>query len=175
MAEAARDYYQVLGIAPDADATAVKQAFRSSARRLHPDVSADPEAEEKFRTIADAYAVLSKPASRLLYDRFGYRGRGAWAESPATAQAFSGLFEFWARSRRRPRQSSELAEVELEFYEAARGRKENRQLSEPRAVRVVRRLGGLRAEARSSRVWRAAAAAISARPTTRGACACSSS
>jgi molecular chaperone DnaJ len=119
--EAARDYYQVLGIAPDADAAAIKQAFRSSARRLHPDVSTDPDAEEKFRTIADAYAVLSKPASRLLYDRFGYRGRGAWAESPAAAQAFNGLFEYWARSRRRPRQSGDLAELELEFYEAARG------------------------------------------------------
>jgi molecular chaperone DnaJ len=121
VAEAARDYYQVLGIAPDADAAAIKQAFRSSARLLHPDVSADPDAEEKFRTIADAYAVLSKPASRLLYDRFGYRGRGAWAESPAAAQAFNGLFEYWARSRRRPRQSGDLAELELEFYEAARG------------------------------------------------------
>jgi molecular chaperone DnaJ len=119
--EAARDYYQVLGIAPEADAAAIKQAFRSSARRLHPDVSADPDAEEKFRTIADAYAVLSKPASRLLYDRFGYRGRGVWAESPAAAQAFTGLFEYWARSRRRPRQSGDLAELELEFYEAARG------------------------------------------------------
>lgn len=121
VAAVAHDYYQVLGIAPDADASAIKQAFRSSARLLHPDVSADPEAEEKFRAIADAYAVLSKPASRLLYDRFGYRGRGAWAESPAAAQAFNGLFEYWARSRRRPRQSGDLAEFELEFYEAARG------------------------------------------------------
>jgi molecular chaperone DnaJ len=109
------DYYEVLGVARGADAAEIKRAFRSRARHLHPDVSGDPDAEERFRELADAYAALSKPASRLLYDRFGYRGRGAWANSPA-----QGLFDLWERSRRRPGDGI-VGEVELGFYEAARG------------------------------------------------------
>jgi molecular chaperone DnaJ len=109
------DYYEVLGVARGADAAELKRAFRARARQLHPDVSSDPDAEELFRELADAYAALSKPASRLLYDRFGYRGRGAWAGSPA-----QGLFDLWERSRHRAG-SAEVGEVELGFYEAARG------------------------------------------------------
>jgi molecular chaperone DnaJ len=109
------DYYDVLGVARGADAAEIKRAFRARARQLHPDVSSDPDAEERFRELADAYAALSKPASRLLYDRFGYRGRGAWAGSPA-----QGLFDLWEPSRRRAG-SGEVGEVELGFYEAARG------------------------------------------------------
>jgi molecular chaperone DnaJ len=115
------DYYDVLGVARGADAATIKQAFRARARELHPDVSPDPDAEEKFRSLADAYAALSKPASRLLYDRFGYRGPGAWTASPAAGQAFTGLFEHWARAKRRQRAGGEVAELELGFYEAARG------------------------------------------------------
>jgi molecular chaperone DnaJ len=108
----ARDYYEVLGIARDADAETVKRAFRSSARRFHPDVSTDPDADGTFRELADAYAALSKPASRLLYDRFGYRGRGAWT---ATS------FDRWTRPRERESRVGEAVELELEFFEAARG------------------------------------------------------
>ncbi|HSS81418.1 MAG TPA: DnaJ domain-containing protein [Gaiellaceae bacterium] len=108
------DYYEVLGLQRGADATEIKRAFRAKARLLHPDVSGDPDAEERFRELADAYAALSKPASRLLYDRFGYRGRGAWPAGPA-----QGLFDLWERSRRRS--AGDVAEVELDFYEAARG------------------------------------------------------
>jgi molecular chaperone DnaJ len=100
---AATDYYEVLGVARGADAAEIKRAFRARARHLHPDVSSDPDAEERFRELADAYAALSKPASRLLYDRFGYRGRGARE-----------------RARRRPANAT-VGEVELGFYEAARG------------------------------------------------------
>ncbi|MGB2876244.1 MAG: DnaJ domain-containing protein [Gaiellaceae bacterium] len=116
----ARDYYEVLGVARGADAATVKRAFRARARRFHPDVSDDPEAESRFRELAEAYSVLSRPASRLLYDRLGYRGR-TWAASPAAAQALVGLLELWARARRRPRHSGTVAEVDLGFYEAARG------------------------------------------------------
>jgi molecular chaperone DnaJ len=119
--EEARDYYAVLGVPRDADAAAVKQAFRARARLLHPDVSPETDAEEKFRELADAYSVLSKPASRLLYDRFGYRGRGAWVASPDAAHAFYRLFDFWDRAKRRERSHADDAEVELGFYEAARG------------------------------------------------------
>src|SRR4051794_28734031 len=55
-----RDYYEVLGVARDADETAIKKSFRKLARELHPDVNAhDPDAEEKFKEAAEAYEVLS--------------------------------------------------------------------------------------------------------------------
>jgi molecular chaperone DnaJ len=107
------DYYAVLGVPREADAAEIKRAFRAKARLLHPDVSHDPDAEERFRELADAYAALSKPASRILYDHFGYRGRGAWTGSPAL-----GLFDLWERSRRR---GAGDVELELSFYEAALG------------------------------------------------------
>ncbi|MGZ4256479.1 MAG: DnaJ domain-containing protein [Gaiellaceae bacterium] len=124
MSTAARDYYEVLGVARGSDPAELKRAFRAKARRFHPDVSDEPDAEERFRELAEAYRVLSRPGSRLLYDNFGYRSRGTWAGSPAAEQAFAGLFELWARARRRPRTAARdgaVAVVELGFYEAARG------------------------------------------------------
>jgi molecular chaperone DnaJ len=69
-----RDYYQVLGVPPDADAKAIRNAFRQLARRYHPDVSADPDAERRFREIAEAYGVLSDPDKRARYDERGFAG-----------------------------------------------------------------------------------------------------
>jgi DnaJ domain/DnaJ C terminal domain len=87
-----RDYYEVLGLARDADGDTIKRAFHSLARDWHPDVAAAPDAESRFREIAEAYSVLSKRAARLLYDRYGYRGRGnqgfdeaLWEGRPAPA------------------------------------------------------------------------------------------
>ena len=71
-----RDYYEVLGLPRDADDEAIKRAFHSLARDWHPDVADDPDAEARFRELAEAYGVLSKREARLLYDRYGYRGRG---------------------------------------------------------------------------------------------------
>ena len=56
------------------DERAIKKAFRSLARELHPDVSEDANAEERFRELAEAYEVLSKPETRELYDRYGHEG-----------------------------------------------------------------------------------------------------
>ena len=87
-----RDYYEVLGLARGADADAIKRAFHSLARDWHPDVADDPNAEARFRELAEAYGVLSKREARLLYDRYGYRGRGnqgfdeaLWEARPAVA------------------------------------------------------------------------------------------
>jgi molecular chaperone DnaJ len=71
-----RDYYEVLGVGRDADEVALKRAFHGLARDWHPDVAEAPEAEARFRELAEAYSVLSKREARLLYDRYGYRGRG---------------------------------------------------------------------------------------------------
>lgn len=70
-----RDYYEVLGVASGADSKAIKKAFRSLARELHPDVNVnDPDAEAKFKEAAEAYEVLSNPESRATYDRYGFEG-----------------------------------------------------------------------------------------------------
>lgn len=67
----ARDYYEVLGVSRDAPADQIQQAFRTLARKHHPDVNKDPAAEERFKEINEAYHVLSDPETRKRYDRFG--------------------------------------------------------------------------------------------------------
>ena len=81
-----RDYYEVLGIDRGADDAEVKKAFRRRARELHPDVNAhDPEAEEKFKEVAEAYEVLSDSERRAVYDRFGHEGLRSGGYEPSFA------------------------------------------------------------------------------------------
>ena len=67
----ARDYYEVLGVSRDATADQIQQAFRTLARKYHPDVNKDPAAEDRFKEVNEAYHVLSDPETRKRYDRFG--------------------------------------------------------------------------------------------------------
>jgi molecular chaperone DnaJ len=69
------DYYEVLGVPHDADEETIRRGFHALASDCHPDVSDELEDQRRFRELAEAYAVLSRPASRLLYDRYGYRVR----------------------------------------------------------------------------------------------------
>ena len=70
-----RDYYEVLGVAPTADLTEIRKAFRRLARKCHPDVNpGDPEAEARFKECAEAWEVLSDPETRAAYDRHGFSG-----------------------------------------------------------------------------------------------------
>lgn len=72
-----KDYYAMLGIERSADAETIKRAFRRKARELHPDVNKAADAEERFKEVNEAYDVLSDPAKREQYDRFGtVGGRG---------------------------------------------------------------------------------------------------
>jgi molecular chaperone DnaJ len=64
----ARDYYAILGIRRDASADEVKKAYRRLARELHPDVNPDPQTQERFKEITQAYEVLSDPKKREMYD-----------------------------------------------------------------------------------------------------------
>jgi molecular chaperone DnaJ len=89
----------------DADAKTIKSAFRRLARRYHPDTSTEPDAQQRFREIAEAYGVLSDPAKRASYDTHGFAGlAGASAEDlwggidlgdifGAAAPGFGDLFE----------------------------------------------------------------------------------
>jgi curved DNA-binding protein len=65
------DYYAVLGVPKTADQAAIKAAYRSLARKLHPDVNRDPAAGERFKKVNEANAVLGDPEKRAKYDRLG--------------------------------------------------------------------------------------------------------
>jgi molecular chaperone DnaJ len=70
-----RDAYEVLGVPRDADERQIKKAFRAKARELHPDVNRhDPDAEEKFKELAEAHEILSDAEKRSIYDRYGHEG-----------------------------------------------------------------------------------------------------
>ncbi len=90
-----RDYYEVLGVGREADDDEIKKAFRGLARELHPDVNShDPEAEEKFKQVAEAYEVLSDQERRAVYDRYGHEGlrSGGWQPTSGFAD-LSDLFD----------------------------------------------------------------------------------
>jgi curved DNA-binding protein len=71
----ADDYYAGLGVPRSASAEEIQRAYRTLARRAHPDVNKEPGAEERFKRITEAYHVLSDPDNRRKYDRFGEQWR----------------------------------------------------------------------------------------------------
>jgi molecular chaperone DnaJ len=94
------DYYQVLGVARDADESTIKRAYRQLARKYHPDVAADKKAAEThFKEINEAYEVLSDAQKRSNYDRFGHAGvQGGGAEGgfgPFGGEGFGDIFDMF--------------------------------------------------------------------------------
>ena len=84
-----RDYYEVLGIDKNADASAIKKAYRKLAKKYHPDTNKDdPNAEQKFKEVTEAYSVLNDPEKKKLYDQFGH---AAFEEgfSPGGGQSYN--------------------------------------------------------------------------------------
>ena len=130
-----RDYYEILGVPRNASADDLKAAFRRLARQYHPDVNKEADAEEKFKEINEAYAVLSDPDKRSAYDRFGHAGvRNAGGAPDFSvdfndfADIFGDLFGFGSmgrtsrRSRNMPRRGDDLQiALELTFEEAVFG------------------------------------------------------
>ena len=130
MATTERDYYELLGVGRDAGEGEIKRAFRRLARELHPDVSEAPDAEERFREVAEAYQVLSNRETREVYDRYGHAGLRGGGFSPGSfdfgnlSDLFSAFFGddlFGASGSRRSRGADIAAEVEIELVDAARG------------------------------------------------------
>lgn len=128
-----RDYYEVLNVGREADASKIKAAYRKAAMKYHPDRNPDnAEAEEKFKEVSEAYEVLSDSQKRQIYDRFGHQGlAGQGYSGPQDASdifsQFGSIFEdFFGFSGggggSRARRGSDLRyDLELDFKEAVFG------------------------------------------------------
>lgn len=145
-----RDYYEVLGVEKSATQDEIKRAFRKLAKKYHPDVCKEENAEEKFKEVQEAYAVLSDENRRKQYDQFGH---AAFSNGGASSGGFSGYdfsdfdfsdvfdnlfgssfggggFSSFSRgSRNRSRQGNDhLMRIKLTFEEAAYGCKKDLDL-----------------------------------------------
>ena len=131
---AQKDYYEILGVQRSATPDELKTAFRNLARQYHPDVNKSPDAEERFKEINEAYAVLSDTDKRAAYDRYGVDGLNGMGGIPNYADIdlsdiLEGLFGFGfgggassRRSRNAPRRGADLSTVlQLTFEEAIFG------------------------------------------------------
>lgn len=131
-----RDYYEVLGVDKNADDAALKKAFRQLAKKYHPDMNpGDKDAEQKFKEVQEAYAVLSDAEKRRQYDQFGHAafeggmgGSGGFDFSGMDmGDIFSDLFgDFFGGGRRSadngPRKGANLrASVRITFEESISG------------------------------------------------------
>lgn len=134
-----RDYYEVLGVDKSASQADIKSAFRRLAKKYHPDVSKEENAEEKFKEVQEAYAVLSDENRRKQYDQFGHaafdqNGGGAggfggfdfsdFDFGDIFDNIFGGGFGFGSSSRSRSRASrgsDRLLRIKLSFEEAVYG------------------------------------------------------
>jgi curved DNA-binding protein len=114
-----KDYYKVMGVARDATEAQIKQAYRKLARKYHPDVSKEKDAEARFKEVGEAYEVLKSPEKRAAYDQLGQNHRpgedfrpppnwdagfefsGAGPGNSPYSDFFDSLFGAQARSGRR--------------------------------------------------------------------------
>lgn len=137
---AARDYYEILGVGKNATNDEIKTAFRSMARKYHPDVNKAPDAEAVFKEINEAYTVLSDPEKRAAYDRYGHAGLNGMGGMPDfTTVDFSDIFEeffgFGMGGSRRarpnaPRRGADISQtITLTFEEAVFGAEKEIEIS----------------------------------------------
>ena len=117
------DYYEVLGVARNADESTIKRAYRQLARRYHPDVAEDKGvAEHVFKEINEAYEVLSDAQKRANYDRFGHAGVNGGADSgfgPFGADGFGDIFDMFfggaARGNAQQRRNAPVRGSDLRY------------------------------------------------------------
>ncbi len=123
-----KDYYAILGVPRNASQEEIKRAYKRLARQYHPDVNKSPEAEERFKEINEAYAVLSDPEKRRIYDTYGTTQPppppppGGWDFEGFEVEDFSDFFQELFGFGRRPRSRRDVrAELALSLEEALRG------------------------------------------------------
>jgi len=127
-----RDYYEVLGVSRDASPDEIRKAYRALARKYHPDVNKEADAEAKFKEINEANTVLSDPDKRSMYDRFGHGGPSMGGGSGFSGDPFGGedpfstIFESFfgggGRTQRGPQRGADLKyTLRLSFEEAVFG------------------------------------------------------
>ena len=129
-----KDYYEVLGVSKSASKEEIKKAYKNLAKKYHPDINKTKEAEEKFKKISEAYAVLSDDNKKSQYDQFGdsafhqkYSQEDIFRNfdfGDIFGEAFGGdsIFEmFFGGGRRRKRGSDLRYELEVSFEDAAFG------------------------------------------------------
>lgn len=132
---AKRDYYEVLGVPKGASEEQIRKAYRGLARKYHPDVNDEPNAEDKFKEINEAYKILSDPEQKSKYDQFGHAafenggmGQGGFGGFEGfggfddLGDIFSTFFGGGGRATNRPQRGADLRyEMTIEFEEAAFG------------------------------------------------------
>ncbi len=144
-----RDYYEVLGVGRDVDATSLKKAYRQLAMKLHPDKNpGNKEAEESFKEAAEAYEILSDSKKRSVYDQYGHDGlsnqgfsRGFSSYQDIFSQfgdvfgdIFGGIFGGMGGGRGRPRRGADLRmTLEITLEHAVFGTE--RTVEVPRRIR----------------------------------------
>jgi molecular chaperone DnaJ len=137
-----RDYYEVLGVQRNATKEELKKAYRRLARKYHPDVNNNSDADERFKEINEAYEVLSNDKTRAAYDRFGHAGVsnggatgfGGFEGFGSVADIFEEFFGggFGRRRRRGPRRGADLRyDLAISFEEAVFGVEKEIELQRP--------------------------------------------
>jgi molecular chaperone DnaJ len=148
-----RDYYEVLGVPKTATKDQIKDAYRKLALQYHPDRNKEPGAEEKFKEISEAYAVLSDDQKRSQYDNLGHAGfdqrytaedifRGADFDSIFRDMGFGDIFRsifgggFGGGYEERNRGQDIGYDLEITLEEAAKGTVKDIQIPEPKNCEI---------------------------------------
>ncbi len=144
-----QDYYEILGVPRDADSKAIKKAYHKLAMRWHPDRNKSPEAEERFKAIATAYAILSDPKKRARYDAEGMEGVAHFSNEDLFSgldlgdlfgdfgggfggSVFDRLFGMGGRRPARPARGQDLrVSIEVPLERIAQGGKETIRVTHP--------------------------------------------